>query len=295
MPRRPQQQQVGECRAQTAVDRDDVGFLVLVRTRRDPHRPARDVRAALGGELRDAVRHVDVVLEVAHFQRLLLARAQAHETPRVGMRLRRDRMHGAQRASHQWRQHLIAMQRTRRQARIEDVAGNPAIAAAEQQVRPQLGLHDQRREGTVVIEEAPDRTGQVVGQVDMLDLVLPQRAHALGPGRRDGGDQQAQVGMGATQRLHQRQRGIHLAHRHRVHPQRARMHRIVVADSVALRPALQVGRLAEAAPDQVIDRDGSNQVQGRRIQDAQEALDEIRLRYWRHRRRITKLPPPSLA
>ena len=274
-------------RAQATMDRDDRGLLIDMGAGRDPHRPRPAVATELAGERVEGVGHADVELEVAGLDHMLGHRPQSHEAHRVRHRLCGDGVHGAQRAADQGREHAVAAQRTLRQSRIDDVRGDAAIAAAEQQVRPQFGFHDQRRMRPVVREETTDRTGQVVRQVDVIYLVTPQRAHALGAGRRDRGDQQPQVGTAAPQCVHQRHRGVDLADRHRVQPQRAAP-RGVAIHRVALRPALEICRLAEAAPDQVVDRDRRQQVQRDRVQAAQQALDGI----FPHRGRIAN-PAPS--
>src|SRR3546814_4580027 len=69
------------------------------------------------------------------------------------------------------------------QPRVDDVDRDVLVAAAEQQVRPQLGLDDQAQLRAIVGQEAAHRAGQVVGQVDVLDPVAPKRARA----RRAGG------------------------------------------------------------------------------------------------------------
>src|SRR5690606_35747217 len=102
---------------------------------------------------------------------------------------------------------------------------------------------------------------QVVRQVDVLDFVMaPQRAHALRTGGSDGRDQQAEVRAAASERIHQGYRGIDLPYRHRVQPQRAPRVRRAAVTRVAFMPSLEIGRLAEATPDQVVDRDRHQQV-----------------------------------
>src|SRR3546814_9581098 len=58
------------------------------------------------------------------------------------------------------------------------VDGDALVTAAEQQVRPQLGLDDQAQLRAIVGQETAHRAGQVVGQVDVLDPVAPQRTRA---------------------------------------------------------------------------------------------------------------------
>ena len=199
-------------------------------------------------------------------------------------------MHAAQRAPDQRPEHPVAAQRARGQARIEDVRRDAAVAAAEQQVRPQLGFHDQRQGRPEMLEETRDRAGQVVRQVDMHHRIPPQRLHALGTGGGDGGDHQPQAGVVAQQARHQRRGGIDLAHRYRMQPQR-RLHRDGRITGIAFVPALEIGALAEPAPDQVVEGDRRKDVQGGGVQAAQHALGEV----GPHRYSITKRARPIAA
>ncbi len=274
MTRRPEQQQVGPALAQVPMDAQRRGFLVGMRARGDPRRPAGATRAAFGGDLLQRIGHPRVVLEVAGFDHPIGRRAQRHEAPRIRMRLRAHGAHRRERATHDRREHLVAAQRSRREPRIEHVQRHAGVAAAEQQVRPQLGLHHQRGMRPEMRDEAAHRARQVIGQVDVLDALAPERLHARRAGRRDRGDEQAQVGPALEQRVDQRHRGIHFADGHRMQPQHALRARWAEA-RIALAPALEVGRLAEAAPDQVVDRDGREHVQHRGIHGAQQALGEV--------------------
>ena len=287
MPRCPQQQGIGLRLAQQTMGIQHRRFLVLVRARRDPHRAgARAMRGELGREgCGIDRRHVE--LQVAADLHALRLRAEHDEAVGVVARLRGHQPHRAQRAADQRGEHAVAAQRTRRQPRVEDVGGNATVAAAEQQVRPQLGFHDQRQRRAEMVEEAADRTRQVVRQVDVGDRIAPQGAHALGTGRGDGGDHQAQVRSQLAQSVHQGSSGIDLADRHRMQPQRRRRAALRIV-RVALAPAMEVRALAEAAPDQVVQGDRDEHVQRGRIEAAQDAFGEV----GPHRDRIAKPPAP---
>ncbi|MNN50222.1 hypothetical protein D3C81_1647960 [compost metagenome] len=147
-------------------------------------------------ELRNEALHVgggNVELEVAQRLHLPGQRAQVDETLGIVLRLRGHAGNGAQRATDQRAQQAVAAQRTRRQPRIEDVDGDVAVTAAEQQVRPQFGFQDQRQARLEVAQEAAHAAGHVIGQVHVVQRIAPQRAHALGAGGRDGGDDPADV------------------------------------------------------------------------------------------------------
>ncbi|KAG0751473.1 hypothetical protein G6F24_014290 [Rhizopus arrhizus] len=193
MARRPQQQQVGMLLAQATVQVDHRLLLTVMGAGGDPHRA---FSGYLRMELRDEILNVrrgDVELQVAQRLHLLGGRAQLHEALGIILRLGGDAGDRAQGATDQRCQQPIATQRAGRQAGIEDVDRNAAVAATEQHVRPQLGLQDQRQAGPEVAEEAVDAAGHVVRQVDMVERVAPQRAHAFGPGRGDGGDHPADI------------------------------------------------------------------------------------------------------
>ena len=272
VPRRPQQQQVGPAAAQARVQGQHRRFFVLMRAGGDPHAPATaQMLAEPVHHLAHVVRHRDVELEVADIAHLRRQRAELHEAGGVVAGLRRDLAHGAQGARDQRAQHAVAPQRARRQPRIEDVDRHLAVVAAEQQAGPQLGLHDQRQARRVVAEEARHRAGQVVGRIHVQHALAPQRLDALRSGRRDGGDEHAQAAMPLQQRVDHRCGRVDFAHRHRMQPDIDRAAGRAVA-AVAFVPALEVFRIAETAPDQVVDGDRRQYVKHRRIQGAQQAF-----------------------
>ena len=133
-----------------------------------------------------------------------------------------------------------------------------------------------------------DPAAQLVRHGDVVPALAPARAHAFGTGRRDGGDQQRPVRISRQQAVHQGPRRQHFAHRHRMHPDRALGQALVAEPGVALVPAVQVFALAQAAPDQVVERDREGDVQDQGIQPQQHALPEGEL----HARRIPELPAP---
>lgn len=125
-----------------------------------------------------------------------------------------------------------------------------------------------------MFEEAPDAAGHVVGQIDVIHRIAPQRAHALGAGRGDGGDDPADIRPLRTQGVHQWRRRIDLADRHRVHPH-ARAPAGMRVGGVALVPSVEIFAHAEAAPHQVVHRHRQQQVEQRRVQPAQQPFDRV--------------------
>ncbi len=253
---------------------DDRLLFAFVGAGGDPgHAPGRHMRMERG-EQRRRIRRVDVELQVAQRADLLLACAEHDEAARILARLRGHAGHRAQRAPDQRPQQAITLQRACRQARIEDVDRDPAIAAAEQQVRPQLGFQDQRQARAEMVEETPGAARHVVRQVDVVHRVAPQRANPLRSGGGDGGDDPADVRALPAQRIHHRRGGVDLAHRDRVQPHAGPAPAFRIR-RIAFVPALEVFAHAEAAPYQVIDGDGQQQVQQGRVQAPQQQFDGI--------------------
>ncbi len=96
-----------------------------------------------------------------------------------------------------------------------------AGCGAAQQVGPDLGFHDHADRGPVVAQEAPHRTGRVVGQPALRVAVAQQRRAGLAPGGRAMRQQQPQPRALRAQRVDQRRGGAGLAQRHGMQPQRA--------------------------------------------------------------------------
>ena len=275
MARRPQQQQVRPAGAQAPVQGHHLGLFAFVGTGRHPHRAWRaQGRGERGAETVQPLRHGHVVLEVAQHLDLVGACTQLLEAPRIGGRLRGHARHRAQCAPDQGPQQPVAAQRARRQPRIEDVHRNALVAAAEQHVRPQLGFHDQGQAGLEVPQEAGGAAGQVIGQVDVVDPLAPQRTHPVRAGRGDGGDHPADVRPLLEQRVHQWRGRIDLAHGHRVQPHAGAAALGAVA-GVAFVPAPEILAHPETTRDQVVQRQRREQVQGQRVQRAQCAFERF--------------------
>ena len=76
------------------------------------------------------------------------------------------------------------------------------MLALEEQVGPDLGFHDHGDARSDPIEETPHRCWQIVGEVDVEDLVAPQLTHSIRSGRCHRGHYDALVGVATAQRLH---------------------------------------------------------------------------------------------
>jgi hypothetical protein len=84
----------------------------------------------------------------------------------------------------------------------------------------------------------------------------------------------AQAGqVRGAQRVHQRDRGVHFAHRHRVQPQ-AVGDGLAAIQREALAPAVEVFVLAQPPPHEVVPRQRQAQPYDQRIQCAQRAMAE---------------------
>jgi hypothetical protein len=153
------------------------------------------------------------------------------------------------------------------------IAGTPRPLQLGEQVRPDLGLHHQRERRVEVVEEVAHRAGQVVGQVHVQHRIAPQGAHAGRTGWRGGGHQQRPLRVRGAQRVDQRDRGVDFAHRDRVQPQ-AVGDRFAAVEREALAPAVEILALAQAAPDQVVQRKRQRDPDDQRIQRAQRAVAE---------------------
>ena len=189
------------------------------------------------------------------------------------LRLRQHAAQRAQRARDQRPQHPIAAQRALRQPRVDDVRRHAVVAAAEQQVRPQLGFQHQRQPRPEMREEARDRAGQVVRQVDVLDRRSPHsartRAEPVGvivvtSSRRSGRSVRSALTSGAAALTSPTETAC---------TQTVAACGRVAVDRVAFVPALEILALAEAAPDQVVDGDRHQHVQRGRIQAAQQTFE----------------------
>jgi hypothetical protein len=245
--RREHQQCVGAHFPDARVRVEHEFLLALVRAARDPDRPAGaerlPQRAATG---LGPGRQLEVELEVADHVGTRGTRAEPGEPRGVGLALRRDHDAVRERLAHHPAQQPVAAGRARRDARAREHQRQLAAVAGAVQVRPQLGLENDSESRPDPVEEAAHRPGQVVGQVADRDVGAKQAARAAAAGRRRGRQRQRQRRVAAAQRPHQARRRLHLADRHRVHPQPAGRQRRPEAEALGQR--LPVAAVADSAP-----------------------------------------------
>jgi hypothetical protein len=235
-------------------------LLALVRAAGDPDGArARVLRAQRGAPRADVGRQVEVELDVAGDVRALRVGADRAKALRIAFALRGDHDAVRQRFAEQAGEAAIAPHRARRDARARQHQRHATPAALVIERRPELGLEDDRHPRPHPVEEAPHAARQVVGHVAHQHAVAEQLACALRTGRRHGAQHQRHRGIAAAQFLHQARRRLHLADRHRVHPDAAGDRR-AGPESEAFAEVLPVAAVAEAAPQHDATDDRRQQV-----------------------------------
>ena len=147
-----------------------------------------------------------------------------------------------------------------------------AGAAMCQQVRPDLGLHDDCDARFDPVEESLDPSGEVEREVAMDDSAAKRLGDLVGAGRGRRRDDDRLVGMISPDRLDDRQGGLDLADRHRVEPHASAFGRDSGAVSETLVQTLPVGAVAQSAPQKPRNEKRRRQVQCRRIQSPRAHL-----------------------
>ena len=153
-------------------------FLALARTREKKNLPA-ELRLpfAAGRELRGIER--DVELEVAGY--LHARRAERAQALRIGLALRAHRGEAADARRRERAPAPVAACRLLRHAGVGEGDRNAVMRALREQVRPQLGLHEDGEPRPEALEEALHRFRVVVGEkggehriaVDLLQRLAP--------------------------------------------------------------------------------------------------------------------------
>ena len=220
-------------------------FLAFTRTRRKQHRtraPGRPPRRSafeLGGRRRD------VELEIARDRDF--ARAQLLQACRIGFALRRDDADAREARTRQCRQPRVTARRTFGQPRVRQHQRHAQLVCRADQVRPQLGFHEDadRRSGTA--QKTPYQTGVVIRQVDDAREAAVKRFGRLPPGRRHAGEQNRPAGMRRAQGFDQRLRRAHLTDGNGVNPDCAGRH---IRRAEALAPAFEIAAFAPSTPQQ---------------------------------------------
>ncbi len=162
--RHQDQQQVGVFFQQFAVCFQQDGFFTVMGAGSDPHRAARrplaTQRNGAGGQFRG---DGDIELQAAGYGQLRALQAQFDKPIAVFLVLCGDQRNAAQHIAHEPANFLIAGGGAGRQARIGDHQGDLPLMQRVNQVRPQLGFHDDHQLGIHLVEEAVHGTGQIVG------------------------------------------------------------------------------------------------------------------------------------
>ena len=238
----------------------DQFFLAGMGAGGDPYRPfLAPFPAQLLGAGAQVRGQLDIELDIAGDMHMLGIHAQGDKAVRIGTRLGGQLGDIAQGGPGQSAYPTIALRRRRRQPRIGENQRNPRGAAAVKQVGPDLGLHDDDRAGPHPPEKTPHRTGQIIGRIDMKDLVRQLLPHPLRTGHGSGSHQHRHLPV-LPQPGDQRQGRLHLAHGHRMHPHRPR-HRQARKKTETLPPAAPISRRPAAAPQQSQDDEGHQQIE----------------------------------
>ena len=243
-------------------------FATAVRTAGHPQRPLRGELAAQRRAARgDIRRQLEVEFQVAGDVRAGLIGAERAETLGVGAALRGHHGDLAERIAEQPSEPLVTADRARGDARARQHQRYAPPAAGAIQVRPQLGLEDHRQPRLHAPEKAAYRPRQIEGHVTHLRNVAEQRPRPCGPGGGERGDGERQLGMGPSERAHQRCARLYLADRYRVHPHAAGCWG--GAEAEALAEVVPVGTVPQPAPQQQQRHQRSGEVNGEKIEKAQ--------------------------
>ena len=221
MARHEQQQQFRPAGAQPGEGIQHLLVLASVGAGGDPDRTmgSQYVLAELPTPLQQIIGQGQVVLEITcNFHPWC---AQRPKSLSIGLGLGGDQGDVLQHGGGQPANPGITARRTFRQPGVGDQRRNAGDRALPQQVRPQLGFHDQRQAGAGSSQKPRYRTGQIIRRVDMVNPLAQCLAHLAGAGQGGSGHQQRQIGIAVQQRPDQRQGGAGFAHRHGMNPQAA--------------------------------------------------------------------------
>ena len=116
-------------------------------------------------------------------------------------------------------------------------------------IRPQLGFHNDNQLRLNGIQEAVHGAGQIVGQIDVMDIFAERRHGALGAGRRHGGDGDRHRRVAVAQSANQRNGGQGFSDGNGVQQNAIRLY-LVLTEAIAFRPAFTIGRSLTTAQQQ---------------------------------------------
>ena len=134
-----------------------------------------------------------------------------------------------------------------------------------EEVRPELGLHQDAKPRPVILEEALNRLRQVVGQVSREHRLAVEVLQRLAAGRGGAGHEDGMLGKGARERAHERLGGARLAHRDGVDPDEL-LRPIALVAAEALGNGLAVERLRAPAPPQPQQHERQRKTQKQRVE-----------------------------
>ena len=226
LPRRDDQQRVAPGGAHALKGVEDRLLLSFERRRRDDHRAAAgDPEVA-----EDAVAPAVGAGRAGNLERIELERAGDRHARAIGadlddaagrfLALHAEAIDVGEHAPEERAGQPVAGKGTGRDAAVDEHGLHPGLVTHAQEVRPDLGLHDDEQ-ARLHQPERPlhDRT-EIEREVEHLVHVVDVPARHLLPGHRRRGQEDAKPGIALAQLRQQRPRGQHLADRHRVDPDR---------------------------------------------------------------------------
>ena len=224
MPRREHQDRVGHAGPQPQPGVDHRPLLAAMRAGRHQDRSAgREAQqpqgvVAPGLRVRERRRR-RVELQVAGHRDPVGRRAEIDEAPGRLVALGAAPVHVGEHPPEEPPHQAVARIRPVRDAPVDQHRPDPAPGATPQQIGPQLGVDGEEQHRAHAVEHAVDGGRQVQGEVEQP--VDPLDAGPDRPARPGGGRQpQPMAGVAGAQPGHQGAGGLHLAHRHRVNPDR---------------------------------------------------------------------------
>ena len=131
-------------------------------------------------------------------QQLIALQAQGDKTVRVFFILRGDKRDTAQQPTHKFAQLGVALCRALGQAGVGNDQRNFTLMQGRDHIRPQLGLHHNNQLGLDGVEEAVHGAGQIVRQVDVMNVFTEGGHRSLGAGWRHGSNGDRQIGITMT-------------------------------------------------------------------------------------------------
>ena len=207
-----------------------------------------------------------VELQVAHDRNLLRGRAQGPEPPRILGALRGNEAETAQGLRHEPPKKGVAPVGAIRHPPVHQRRRHPPALTNAQQIRPDLGFHDDKKAGLNRAQKGLRRPRQVVGQVKMVGLASEHLLRMAGAGGGDGGDKQGATGKTPRQGGNQGPGALDLAHRRPVDPDGPAAPGGLGREAQPFRDAPDAAGFCRPPQEQPQQRDGQQQVQDKCVQ-----------------------------